>query len=170
MNYKTAFLVLSCFLLSAHTVFAQTQDVLDSLELDYQKRILKSRIGDTYIPKDFQDAFIELKRLSSPEDLKKFAAQDEEEVSRKLHFGLGRWIVVNWHFYEGSRFSHYIREKGVSFPDDMAQVVMRLFHRHLNGVPLMEENLINLYANVRKKEHEEIMDNAETIERRKREE
>ena len=170
MKYNLILMMLVTVIFSDKQIVAQHQAIEDSLELVYQQRILKSRIDGTYIPKDFEDAFVELKRLSDPQDLKTFAGQEEEEVAKKLHFGLGRWMVVNWYFYEGSRFSHYIRQKGVSFPDDMAQLVMRLFHRHLNDRPLMEDELIAIYSGKRKDEHQKLLDDAETIERRKRKE
>lgn len=147
----------------------QTNDIEKAFEEEYAKRITKSRINGVYIPKDLEDAVIEVKRLSDPGDLKKFAAQPEEEVSRKLHFGLGRWMIVNWGFYEGSRFSHYMKENGVSFPDDMAQVVMRALHRDINGLNLNQNELMQIYIDRRAEEHQKILDEAETIGKRKRE-
>lgn len=173
MNIKMKILYLLPFLLVALILHVEVQAQDDpefekEFEAQYQQRIKKSRINGVYIPKDIDDAFVELERLSHPEDLKKFARQPEEEVSRKLHFGLGKWMIVNWGFYEGSRFSHYLKEKGLTFPDDMAQVVLRLFHRHLNKVPIEEDALIAHYAEIRKKEREKILDEAETIEVRQR--
>jgi len=157
------------FLLSPVFILAQNADA--EFEKEYQKRIKKSRIGDTYIPKDYDDAFIELKRLSPPQQLKKFKSQPEAEVAKKLHFGLGKWMMVNWSFYEGSRYSHILKEKGISYPDDMAQITIRLFHRHLNNSPLNEEMLLKEYIDRRTKEHEEQLKQQEVIDsfRRKKE-
>lgn len=102
-----------------------------------------------YIPKDLDDAFKELSDLSSPESLQKFKLSDEMTAAKKLHFGLGRWIIYNWNFYEGSRFSHYLKQKGLSHPDDMAKFVMICFHRHLNNKPLEEEELIKVLVDER---------------------
>ena len=146
----------------------QTVDLEKEFDAEYAKRIKKSRIDDVYIPKDFEDAFVELTRLSHPEDLKKFAAEDEYEVCRKLHFGLGKWIMVNWHFHEGSRFSHFIKSQGVYFPDDMVQMVLRSFHRHLNDRPLELDNLASEYIEMRKAERDKILKDAETIGKRQR--
>jgi hypothetical protein len=111
-------------------------------EENYEWRIQQRVLDGIYIPEDLEDAFGEIKRLSEPEALDKFRSGAEEEVARKLHFGLGRWIIVNWGFYDGSRFSHYLKELGLSHPDDMAQFVIRTFHRELNNLPLDEEPLI----------------------------
>lgn len=167
-GFYTLVLGLLLLFVSNDDLMAQTKKQDKAFEEEYQKRIKKSRINDVYIPKDFQDAFVELKRLSHPQDLKNFAGQPEEEVAKKLHFGLGRWMTVNWGFYEGSRFSHYMKEKGITFPDDMAQLVMRLFHRHLNSQPLEEEALIASYVDKRDADRKAILDASETIEVRQR--
>ena len=141
-------------------------------EAAYEQRIRKSRIGDVYIPRDYQDAFIELERLSTKADLEKFRNAPEKEVAKKLHFGLGKWIMTNWSFYEGSRFSHFLKEKGLTFPDDMAQVTIRLFHRHLNRLPLEDEVLIKEYVDDRTKAFQNELNQREVIDsfRRKKEE
>lgn len=153
-------------LIAPQEIISQTYD--ETFEAEYQKRIRKTRIADVYIPKDLEDAFIELKRLSHPDDIKKFAAAEEVEVCRKLHFGLGKWMMSNWQFYDGSRFSHYIKNLGVTFPDDMAQFVLRSFHRHLNDVDTNTTELAAEYSEKRKEEYQKILDDAETIGRRKR--
>lgn len=114
--------------------------VVDSFETEfnkqYEQNIRKERINGVYIPKDMEDAFIELERLSDKEAVMKFRNAPEEVVARKLHFGLGKWMIVNWNFYDGSRFSHYLRSMGVSHPDDMAQFTIVSWHRQLNGKAL----------------------------------
>jgi len=84
----------------------------------------------------------ELKSLSDEASLKKFAQAPIEEVAEKLHFGIGRWMMVNWQFYTGSRISHLLKGKGVLTPDAMAQYMIRQFHAFLNNAELNEEELI----------------------------
>lgn len=115
---------------------AQQDAYEKSYNEQYEKNIKMIRINGVYIPKDMEDAFVELNRLSEPQAISKFKHAPEEEVLAKLHYGLGQWIIKNWNFYEGSRFSHYLKEMGVSHPDDMAQFVMGSWHRHLNNKPL----------------------------------
>jgi len=98
----------------------------------YQERIQKEYLFGVYIPKDFADAFSEFNRLIEEDSRKKFKEVSEKEAVKKLHFSFGRWIIYNWQFYEGSRFSHYLRQLGVYHPDDMARVVIRSYHRYLN--------------------------------------
>ena len=124
-------------------------------ENQYATNIQKEYINDVYIPADLNEAFEELKRLSNEEGLQKFKNAEEEVVSRKLHFGLGRWIAFKWNFEAGSRLSHTMKEIGVTFPDDMVQMTIVSFHRHLNGIPLDIEGQAKYYYEKRKKENEE---------------
>jgi len=109
----------------------------------YQKNIKKSRINGVYIPKDLDDAFQEIKELSKKESLDKFKQQDADFVVKRLHFGLGRWMILNWNFYEGSRISHHIKSYGVTHPDDQARFLLFALHNHLNDKDLDLANIAN---------------------------
>ena len=116
-----------------------SQDPVDSEETfdeRYARNIKKSRINGVYIPKNMDEAMTELQALRSDEALDKFKKGDEAMVARKLHFGLGRWMIYNWNFYEGSRFSHYLSQQGLTHPDDQAQLVIVSLHRKLNAKDL----------------------------------
>lgn len=130
------------------------QGQVDSVEIKYQEQykqnIKMSRINGVYIPKDLADAFNELNNLSDEESLSKFKSEEEFSVSKKIHFGLGRWMIYNWNFYEGSRFSHNLKEKGLQHPDDMAQFIIICYHRNLNSSDLQEESLIEKLNAARK--------------------
>lgn len=127
-------------------------------EKEYQKQyeinIQKEYINDVYIPVDLDDAFAELKRLANPEALAKFSNADEDIIRRKLHFGIGRWISVNWNYEGGSRLSHLMKEMSVTFPDDMIEMTIVSFHRHLNNKPLLLEEQAEFFFEKRKKENE----------------
>ena len=116
--------------------FAQTEE---EFEENYARRIKMEMIDGVYIPMDLEDAFGELNRLSNTEGLAAFKASPEDSIRRKLHFGLGRWILINWGLEEGSRISDYLKQKGVSKPDDMVEVIILTWHRDLNGQPLKLE-------------------------------
>jgi hypothetical protein len=106
----------------------------------------------------------ELARLVDDISKNKFKSVSEHEAVKRLHFSFGRWIIVNWGFYEGSRLSHYLKQKGISYPDDMASVLMTCFHRTLNGVELGFEDMAKYYAEKRKKEMEERLLQGEILE------
>jgi len=132
---------------------ANTRAEFDSL---YRVNIKLSYVNGVYIPKDLDDAFSSLSQLSPPESIQKFKMADEDMVCRKLHFGLGKWMIVNWNFYEGSRFSHYLKRIGLLHPDDKAQFVLRTYHRFLNGKELNEKEIIDGFAKQRKQLAEEL--------------
>lgn len=129
-------LLISLMTVSSGTLLAQTPE---EYEANYNLRIQQEMIDGVYIPVDLQDAFNELNRLSEGEGITHFKNAPEEGLDRKLHFGLGKWIMKNWGLEEGSRISHFLRLKGVSRPDDMVRVIILTWHRYLNQKPLQLE-------------------------------
>jgi len=127
------------FLFIAQTAIAQTEA---EYQATYNKRITMEMINGVYIPADLDDAFSELNRLSDPRGVAEFKTAPEDSIRRRLHFGLGKWILVNWGLEEGSRFSHHLKQKGISIPDDMVEYTIVLWHRKLNSQPLKSEEEI----------------------------
>lgn len=129
------------------------QDPANTYE-EYQKnyawRIRQTYLNEVYIPKDLTDAFVQLNKLIEDADKKAFKQATEEEVSKKLYFSLGRWIVVNWGFGAGSRLSHYIKGIGVNHPEDMAHFVIVSYHRSLNNKDLNVKEQVAFYKERRK--------------------
>lgn len=123
-------------------------------EAAYQKRIQKPYLNQVYIPADMAEAFAEFNRLIDQDSKKKFKSVPEDIAARKLHFSFGRWMTVNWSFYEGSRFSHYLKQVGVTHPDDMARFVIISYHRYLNKKPLEIKEQVTFYQEKRKAELE----------------
>jgi hypothetical protein len=128
---------------------SRQEQVYDSV---YARRIMMTELDGVYIPKDLFDAFAELERLSTAADIQKFKTAPEEIVRTRLHFGLGRWMIVNWGFYDGSRLSHFLKEKGLLHPDDMARVILVCFHRHLNHKELNFSTEVEYYQTLREQE------------------
>jgi hypothetical protein len=128
---------------------AQTEAAFDT---EYARRIQLEEIDGVYIPSDLDDAFAELNRLSDPSGIAKFRDSPEDTIRSKLHFGLGRWMIHNWGFYEGSRLSHYLKQLGLDHPDDMARFLIVSYHRHLNDVPLQVDEQVAAYRTIREEE------------------
>lgn len=154
-------IILMCFF---QVSFAQPQSVKekakeltyeDEFEKNYQKRIKKERINGVYIPKDMSQCLLELTRLTDADSRTKFKTVQEDEAVRKIHFSLGRWIIHNWGFYEGSRLSVAINNMGISNPDDMAQFIIRSFHRSLNKKELKIKEQLDYYKELQVKRNEE---------------
>lgn len=121
----------------------------------YNENIKKSRLYGVYIPRDIPDALQKLMDLTADDARAKLKKTDEETVAKKLFFGLGRWMEYNWNFVEGSRFSHYLRGKGLFDTDDMVKFMLISFHRHVNNAPLDTDALIKKLVDERIKKMEE---------------
>ena len=147
--FLTAFIILSTLSLSTAQTFPNTRAELDSV---YSVNIKMSKLYGIYIPKDVDDAIDRLNKMTPPDAIEKFKnVPDEVEVSKKLQLGIGRWMIVNWNFEEGSRLSHYLKQQGVLHPEDMSQFILRSYYRRLNDLPDNSEAIIEELAIGRKK-------------------
>ena len=131
-------LVIGSLFISGYT-FSQTEA---EYMAEYNKRITMEMINGVYIPADLEDAFSELNRLSDPKGIIEFKTTPEDSIRRKLHFGLGKWMLLNWGMEDGSRISHYLKQKGITLPDDMVEYIIVMWHRNLNGKPLKSDEEI----------------------------
>lgn len=114
----------------------------DPYEEKYQWRIRQEVLYGVYIPKDVNDALIQLNKLVDTASKAKFKAMPEEQAVHKLFFSLGRWMTHNWSFYDGSRLSVYLQNMGIHHPDDMCRFLIRVYHRSLNKKELGIEQLL----------------------------
>ncbi|MBL7807664.1 MAG: hypothetical protein JNN28_07620 [Saprospiraceae bacterium] len=124
-------------------------------ELQYKENIRKEVLNGVYIPKNLEDAMLELDKRISVESREKFKSIPEDSVCMVMHSRLGQWIILNWGFYGGSRLSHYLRSAGVTFPDDMADFLILAYHRRQNLKPVGIKELATEFKEKRKKEYEE---------------
>lgn len=120
---------------NAKKVDTTKQKVILEMDSIYKANIKKTKLYGVYIPKDMEDAFMELNRLSPPESIEKLKTIDEVTMAKKLHFGLGKWIGHNWNLAEGSRYSHYLKGLGLEYADDMINFTLISYHRHLMKRP-----------------------------------
>ena len=169
-NMIVRFQIAFFLLFAVITVFGQTsqEEIASQYEKAYQKRISKEYINRVYIPIDLADAFNQLNGLIDDNSKKKFLAVGEMEAARKLHFSLGRWIIHNWGFYEGSRFSHYLKGLGLTYPDDMARFVIIMYHRNLNKSKLEVKQLLEAMLKDREEEHQARLKQGEVLFEEKR--
>lgn len=148
-------LTLLLFLIAS--ISSHGQILQDSLwRAKYEENIVKKEINGIYIPVDIADVFSELDKMSSPDSKNKIREGREEIVVQRLSRGLGKWMLINWNFYEGSRLSHYLKNLGVSHPDDMVAYLIASYYRYLNELPLQLEERAESIRKVRFEEQEEI--------------
>jgi len=155
-TFSVLVLLLSSLNLVAQVIAVEGSESEKAYDKEYQKNIILTKINGVYIPGTLKEAFRRLSKLSPPSAIDKFKTAPEKKVCKSIHFGLGRWMIENWNFYGGSRLSHLLKSKGVLHPDDMAQFLLRTYHRHLNTLPLDEEVIITELAANRKKVAQEV--------------
>lgn len=161
MKKNLLLLVLACFC-NAFVLSAQQNNPEGGppsseveFERQYQENIRKEMLNGVYIPKNLDDAMLELDKRVSPESREKFKSIPEDSVCMVMHHRLGQWMILNWGFYGGSRLSHYLRSAGVTFPDDMADFLILAYHRRQNAKPVAIRELATEFKEKRKKEYEE---------------
>ncbi len=151
-------LILCLFVFALISPSLKAQETLskeEQFQKNYNKRIKKERLYGVYIPKDVPDAIAQLNKLTPRDAKTAFRGVPEEVAVTKLHFSLGRWIIHNWGFYEGSRLSHHLKKIGANHPDDQAKVLITAYHRYLNKNPLEVKKVADFYTEKRRKEYEE---------------
>jgi len=134
-------------------VYAVAQNTPEEYEKMYQARIQLERINDVYIPLNIEEAMLELDRLTDDKVAKSLLELHEDSIASKLHFNLGRWMQINWGLEEGSRLAYYLKSRGLSFPDDMEDLLIRCWYRHLNKQALDDQKLIDTYIIQRKSDY-----------------
>lgn len=150
MNIRA--IIIPLLLMSAAVTTGQTDDPSQqmatterSFQEQYQRNVKKTRLNGVYIPADLQEAFDELSALAEGGGVEKFRSAPEEVIARRLHFGLGRWISVNWNLEEGSRYEYYLKQQGLVRVDDMIQYTIVSWHRHLLGKEQQSKERIKAY-------------------------
>ena len=154
--------MLIALVLSGMALCAQSEAEED-FNRKYQERIKLTRINDVFIPANTAEAMKELDRLTEEEARRKLITVPEDSIASKLHFSLGRWMLLNWGMEEGSRLSHYYRLRGVSYADDQVDLLLRCFYRHVAGKDLRAKDLIKHYADKRQAEFEDKKRKAKVI-------
>jgi len=104
----------------------------------------KSAPLGVYVPKDLDDAFVELKKILDPKVLSELKQGKEAELA-KYHFGLGMWMRNNWGLWKGTRLADYFESLGILHPDDMSGIILTSFYRHLNGRPVRLDEQAEYY-------------------------
>jgi hypothetical protein len=118
---------------------------IEEEKIEYQKRILMDSIDHVYIPKDLPDCFRELNIIfSKPKELNEFKTMSEDDIG-VYHMGLGRWMRNYWGLWNGSRLSNYFNKLGVKHADNMSGIILRSYHRHLNGKKILLDELLRRY-------------------------
>ncbi len=167
---KSIFALIPLLLFLFQNAFSQTEkeekgppSTEAEFEQQYQERIRKEVVNGVYVPKNLEDAMLELDKRVSVEARLKFKDLPEDSVCAIMHNRLGQWMILNWGFYGGSRLSHYLRSAGVTFPDDMADFLILAYHRRQNAKPIGIKELATEFRERRKKQYQEEMKKGKII-------
>lgn len=114
----------------------------------YEWRIKQERLFGVYVPRGLDEAIARLDELTDEDSRQKFAALPEERAYRRLYHSLRLWIIENWGFNGGSRLSHVFSPFQIAHPDDLAELIIVSWHRHLNG---KDRNLKELVEGIRER-------------------
>lgn len=78
----------------------------------------------------------------------KFKRLLEADAIVSTHHTVGKWIRNEWGLWQGSKLKDYFLGLGLTHPDDMSSIIIRGFHRHLNGKPMnIEEEIEKINKN-----------------------
>jgi hypothetical protein len=155
--HKKLFFLNILLVISALSYSQKPPETESEFERTYRRNIQKDYLHGVYIPKDLADAFVQLNRRIDTDSRTKFKSIPEDLVADKLFFSLGRWIIHNWNFYSGSRFSHYIKSLGIHHPEDMARFVIRAYHRNLNREKLDIKGLLEAFEAKQEQQKQELL-------------
>lgn len=129
-------LLFTCInLLFATSLVAQFDgppNTLEEYQEQYNWRITQEKLNGVYIPANLDEAIAELDRLTDEDSRKKFAQLPEDQAYRRLYHSLRLWVINNWGLNGGSRLGYLFHDFGLKHPDDLAELIIISWHRHLN--------------------------------------
>lgn len=114
-------------------------------------------------PRDLDRALDALENKLTQKDIAWFRGRPESELP-KLHLTLGGWIRSRWCGRPESPLMQWFKARRVNHADDMSELVLRSFHRRLNGHPIdLEEQLAQVQSDVEAEPEGPLEDSADRI-------
>lgn len=102
------------------------------------------KVESTGIPENLEECFVELEKVLNKDELEEFKNANEDEIV-KYHHSIGRWMRDNWGAWPGSHLTKYFIEMGIFHPDDITNIILTSFHRHLNKKDINLRQQIEYY-------------------------
>ena len=119
--------------------------IVTTVSLPAQRKAKKERakkINAIYVPRDIYDAHKELDKKTTEDYQSQIRNWKEKESVYKTKHSLGLVLRHDWELWNGSRLSAYFNSIGIFNPNDMSEIVIRTYHRYLNGQPLLIGDLV----------------------------
>lgn len=108
-------------------------------------RFVSDTLRGHYIPKDILDCIKQIDSFWDDSTKNKVKTWSENEFGDITHHGFGMWIRNNWQLWSGSRLSKYFNSFGVTEPDDISDIILNCYHRHLTGKDIRFEEEVKGY-------------------------
>ena len=96
-------------------------------------------------PRNLEEGFEYLNDELRDGQIKLFKEMDEDEATTKCHHGLGQYLRNSLGLWSGSELKDFFIELGLWHADDMSDVILTSYHRHLNGHDINLEDQVNYY-------------------------
>ena len=87
-------------------------------------------------PSSIDESFLYLDQMFDDTAKYTFVTLPEDIATSRLHHGVGRWIRNNWGLWGSGQLKTELIDSGFVHPDDMSSVLLKAYHRKLNGKPL----------------------------------
>jgi hypothetical protein len=103
-----------------------------------------------YIPRDLDDAMIEVDRVMGAKGRQDVMKATEDGMI-EYHMGLGMWMRNNWGLWKGLRLAQYFNQLGIHHPDDMSGIILGSYWRKVHGKPIDPDGQVRQYQDYWKK-------------------
>jgi hypothetical protein len=94
------------------------------------------------IPANLDEALEELNAQLSDEDQEKIRNLGEDEFVTLSHMFMGQKLRNLWLYPKESPLRGFFKDEGLFHEDDMSDIILRSFYRHLKGEDIRYEELL----------------------------
>jgi hypothetical protein len=99
--------------------------------------------GESYVPKNLDDCLHVLDQRVRTADVKKIRAGDITPAAMRL--GMGQQIATEWGLSNGSRLALYFQKLGIDHAEDMSDIILESFVRHVKHEPIRLDEQVAYY-------------------------
>jgi hypothetical protein len=93
-------------------------------------------VADDSVPHSLTEAFAALDRHLTSEDRQTFKTMPENQATTQAHMSIGMLIRNEWFRAGKSKLVGVLRDAGAQSMDDMSDMVLTSYWRHLNKKPI----------------------------------
>jgi len=87
-------------------------------------------------PNSIEESFQYLDQMFDDTAKYSFITLPEDIATSRLHNAFGRWVRNNWGLWGSGKLKTELIDSGFMHPDDMSSILLKAYHRKLNGEAL----------------------------------